>query len=105
MTYCRILTQNQNTLFLFRWTLVIGYLLLLSEEEAQERMALFVPDEKYRCKVVHLSSLNVSPIFVAMMMNLQKEWDTLPNYRKLKILPQELLLTMCLCVDSQQIRY
>ena len=48
-----------------------GYLKVVLEEEAHERLAFFTPDGKRRRKVMTVGDLNAAPKFVAMMMKLQ----------------------------------
>ena len=54
-----------------------GYFQVVIEEDAQEILALFVLDRKIRCKMMHMGDLGLDPTFIAMMMKLQMEWDTL----------------------------
>ena len=62
----------------------IGYFQVVSEEEAHERLAFFTPDRKRQWKVMPMGDLNVAPKFVATMMKLYMEWDTLAKERGLK---------------------
>ena len=48
-----------------------------AEEEAREILSLFTPDRKWRWKVMPIGDLNSAPQFVAMMIKLYMEWDTL----------------------------
>ena len=75
----------------------IGYWQVVAEEEARERLELLTPDGKRRWKVMHMGDLNAAPTYVAMMMKLRMEWDTLAKERGF-ILHQELLLIMCYCI-------
>ena len=54
-----------------------GYWKVVAEEEARERLALFAPDGKRKCKVMPMGDLNSAPTFVEMVMKLQMKWDTL----------------------------
>ena len=47
------------------------YWQVVSEEEAQERLAFFTPDGNIHWKYMHIGTLNSDPTFVAMVMNLQ----------------------------------
>ena len=40
-------------------------------------MELFTPDEKRWWEMIPMGDLNAYPIFVAMLMKLKMEWDTL----------------------------
>ena len=48
-------------------------------------MEFFIPNGKRQWKVTPMGALNAAPIFVAMMMKLQMEWDTLSKERGLKL--------------------
>ena len=48
-------------------------------------LELFTPYRKRQWKVMPMGALNAAPIFVAMMMKLQMEWDTLSKERGLKL--------------------
>ena len=61
-----------------------GYCKVVVEEEARERLAFFTPDRNRRWKVMLMGDLNSNPIFIAMMMKLQIEWDTLAKELGLK---------------------
>ena len=61
-----------------------GYWKVVAEEEARERLEFFVPDRKQQWKLMPMRDLNAAPTFVAMMMKLQMEWDTLAKGRGLK---------------------
>ena len=61
------------------------YRQVVTEEEARERLELLNPDGKWKWKVMPIRALNSAPIFVAMMMKLQMEWDTLSKERGLKL--------------------
>ena len=63
-----------------------GYWKLVSEEDAQEILALFTPDGNRWRKVMPMGDLNSAPTFVSMMMKPQMEWYTLVKERGLKIL-------------------
>ena len=54
-----------------------GYWQVVAEEEAHEILAFLTPDGKRWWKVMHMGALNADPKFVAIMMKLQMEWDTL----------------------------
>ena len=49
----------------------------MAEEETRERLAFFAPDGKRRLKVMPMGGLNAAPTFVAMVVKLHMEWDTL----------------------------
>ena len=54
-----------------------GYWQLVAEEEARERLALFTLDGNRRWKVMPMGPLNAAPTFLAIIMKLKMEWDTL----------------------------
>ena len=61
-----------------------SYCQLVAEEEARKILEFFTPDGKRRCKVMSMGDLNAAPTFVAMVIKLQKEWNTLAKERGLK---------------------
>ena len=52
-------------------------------------MEFFTLDGNQWCKVMPTGDLNSAPTFVAMMMKLQMEWDTLAEQRGLKMLHEK----------------
>ena len=54
-----------------------GYWKVLAEEQACERLVLFIPVGKRCCKVMPMGALNSYPTFLAIKMKLQMEWDTI----------------------------
>ena len=57
---------------------------VVTEEEAHKILEFFAPNGKRRWKVMHMGDLNTDPTFLAMIMKLQMEWDTLAKERCLK---------------------
>ena len=66
-----------------------GYWQVVTDEKEREILELFVPDRKRQRKVIPTGELNPAPIFVAMMMKLQMEWDTLSKERGIKMSHQK----------------
>ena len=54
-----------------------GYWQVVTEEDARERLALFALDRKRRWRVMPMGDLNAASTFLATMMKLHMEWDTL----------------------------
>ena len=69
-----------------------GYWKLLAEEETQEIMKFFTPDRNWQWKVMPMGYLNAAPTFVAIMMNLQMEWDTLSKDHRLENVASETIV-------------
>ena len=69
-----------------------GYWQVVAEEEARERLKLFTPDGKRRWKVITIGELNAAPTFVAMIMKLQMEWETLAKERGLKNVASKIIV-------------
>ena len=51
-----------------------GYWQIMTEEEAIERLAIFVTYENQWCNLIPMVELNAYPLFVSMMEKLQNEW-------------------------------
>ena len=68
------------------------YLRVVTEEYAQEILALFTPDGTRRCKLMPMGDLNSDPTCVAMMMNLQTEWGTLAKDCTLKNVTSKIIV-------------
>ena len=66
-----------------------GYWQVVTDEKEREILELFVPDRNRQWKVIPTGELNPAPIFVAMMMKLQMEWDTLSKERGIKMSHQK----------------
>ena len=79
----------------------VGYWLEVDEEEACKKLEFFTTDGKRWWKVVPMGDLNAAPAFVAIMMKLNNEWDTLAKERGLKMLHQKMFLVICYCVGAQ----
>ena len=62
------------------------------EEEARERLAFFTPNGKIRWKSMPMGALNAYPTFVAIVMKLQMEWDTLATEHGLKNISSKIIL-------------
>ena len=60
-----------------------GYWKVIAKDEAQERLQFFNLYRKQRWKVMTMGALKTAPTFVEIMVDLQKEWDTLDNDIKL----------------------
>ena len=58
-----------------------GYWQVVAEKEAREKLAFFTPDGKKRWKVMPMGALNSASTFVAMMMELQRQWQALAEDR------------------------
>ena len=69
-----------------------GYWKEVAEEEARKRLAFFTPDRKWRCKVMPMGDLNAAPIFVAIMMTLHMERDTLSKEHGLKNVASKIIV-------------
>ena len=63
-----------------------GYCQVVVEEMAQERLELFIPDGKWRRKLMPMGALNKAKTFVAMAMKIEMEWNTFAKERGLKML-------------------
>ena len=61
------------------------------EEDARERLAFFTPYGKWLLEVIPMGALNSDPKFVAMIMKLQMEWDTLAKERGLKTVASKII--------------
>ena len=69
-----------------------GYWQVVSEDEARERLAFFAPGRKLRWKVMHVGALNAATTFVAIMMKLHMEWDTLAKERGLENVASKIIV-------------
>ena len=73
-----------------------GYWQVVKEEEARKRLALFTRDGKWWRKVTPIGSLNTVPTFVAVMMKLDMEWETLSKERGLKNVTSKIIVNYVL---------
>ena len=58
-----------------------GYWQVVAEKEAREKLDFFTPDGKKRWKVMPMGALNSASTVVAMMMELQRQWQALMEDR------------------------
>ena len=75
MMWCRILTHKAK--YFIAVDMDSGYWQVLAEDEALKRLAFFTPYGKRQWKVMPMRSLNAAPTFLAIMMKLKIESDTL----------------------------
>jgi hypothetical protein len=61
-----------------------GYWQVVVEKEAREKLAFFTPGGKKRRKVMPMGMLNSTPVFVAMMLELQGKWNRLTEQCAIK---------------------
>ena len=69
-----------------------GYWKVLEEYVALKRLALFIPDGNWWCRVMPMGDLNVASTFVVMMMKLKMEWDTLAEEFGLKNVASKIIV-------------
>ena len=67
-------TEASYFIYLYMYS---GYFQVVVEEDARERLALLALDRKRRWRVMPMGDLNAASTFLATMMKLHMEWDTL----------------------------